>query len=343
MKLSDFNYKLPQELIAQHPLGQRDKSRMLVLNKDSGDIQHRHFYNLPKYVNNDDAVVLNDTKVFKARLIGKRAGFSGKIELLILNKKKDHVFECLTKPSRKLKPGTMLEFAQGSVKAEVIEKKQETSFIKFNNGSILDFEKIGQMPLPPYIKRQPQYDDEIKYQTIYAKNTGAVAAPTAGLHFTDSVLADIKQKNTNIIYITLHVGFGTFKPVDVDDIKQHKMHSEYFDISKNAASKINETRQQGGKVLAVGTTTCRALESSVFDNSSRFTVHDSRSNTDLFITPGYNFKVTDMLLTNFHLPCTTLLMLACAFGGYEKIMNAYKEAVKERYRFYSYGDCMLIV
>lgn len=342
MKLSDFDYRLPQKMIAQYPLGQRDKSRMLILDRESGRIQHRHFYNLPDYLNKNDAVVLNDTKVFKARLIGNRRNYTGKIELLLLKEGKKHTFECLAKPAKKLGIGTELEFDNGNLKAQVIDAKDEIRFIKFNNSNLSHFNKIGLVPLPPYIKRIPQPEDETRYQAIYAKRLGAVAAPTAGLHFTDLVIDKIRNKGAKIVYLTLHVGYGTFKPVDIDDIRKHKMHSEYFEISKESACKINRAKQNNGKILAVGSTACRALESVVILQNTKYEIRDTKNSTDLFIYPGYHFKIADMLLTNFHLPRTTLLMLVCAFAGYNNVMKAYREAIKQKYRFYSYGDCMLI-
>ena len=336
IKLSDFDYMLPKELIAQFPLKQRDESRMLILDRKTGKTEHGHFYNLSDYLNKYDAVVLNDTKVFKARLIGNRKGYSGRIELLLLRKDKAGIFECLAMPAKKMPAGTRLEFDDGRLKAQVVDAKDEIRFVKFNNGNLSHFDKIGFVPLPPYIKRSPQPEDETQYQTIYAKRPGAVAAPTAGLHFTDSVMDKIKKKGVKTVYITLHVGYGTFRPVDTDNIKDHKMHSEHFEISEKSADEINKTKQNNGKILAVGTTVCRTLESATVLNAEK-------GETDLFIYPGYRFKMTDMVLTNFHLPRTTLLMLVCAFGGYDNVMKAYREAIEQKYRFYSYGDCMLII
>ncbi|MFH0731827.1 MAG: tRNA preQ1(34) S-adenosylmethionine ribosyltransferase-isomerase QueA [Candidatus Omnitrophota bacterium] len=346
MKLSDFDYTLPQELIAQYPAQKRDSSRMLVLDKNSGKIQHRNFTDLPDYLNKNDAIVFNDTKVFKARLIGNRQGFSGRIELLLLRENPAGTFECLAKPAKKLSKGTVIEFADSKLTATIVGAESETRYVSFQtNGASLDkcIEKIGIMPLPPYIKRQPVLDDEKRYQTIYAKNSGAAAAPTAGLHFTDTIIKKITAKGAKTVYITLHVGYATFKPVTADAVEAHKMHSEYFKISKNAASAINKAGQNNGKVLAVGTTVCRALESAAGVLNAQYSILTTQNETKLFIYPGYNFKITDMLLTNFHLPKTTLLMLVSAFGGYDNIMRAYQEAIEQKYRFYSYGDCMLIV
>ncbi|MBN1405278.1 MAG: tRNA preQ1(34) S-adenosylmethionine ribosyltransferase-isomerase QueA [Candidatus Omnitrophica bacterium] len=341
MKLSDFDYKLPKELIAQYPLKDRCASRMLVLNKSNGIIEHRHFYDLPKYLDKGDAVVLNDTKVFKARLVGKRKGFPGKIELLILKETEKGIFECLAKPSKRFKSGTGLEFGDG-LEAEVVAVKDETRLVKFNTqGNMYAiFEKIGQMPLPPYIKRPTGTEDDLTYQTVYAKKPGAVAAPTAGLHFTDSLLNKLKESDVNINYITLHVGYGTFRPIDCENIKEHKMHSEYYEISDDAARAINNAKASGAKILSVGTTACRALESAA-QSTIDHRLSAIKDETDIFIYSGYNFKITDMLLTNFHLPKTTLFMLVCAFAGYDNAMRAYREAVEQKYRFYSYGDCML--
>ncbi|UCH11891.1 MAG: tRNA preQ1(34) S-adenosylmethionine ribosyltransferase-isomerase QueA [Candidatus Omnitrophota bacterium] len=343
MKLSDFDYTLPKGLIAQYPLRQRDESRMLVLDKENGKIEHCHFYDLADYLSKPDAMVFNDTKVFKARLTGKRTGYTGKIELLLLREGNSGVFECLAKPARKLVIGTELEFGNGGLTASVVDRKDEMCFVKFSNNNLYSvFNKIGLLPLPPYIKRKPQPEDEIRYQTVYAKRLGAVAAPTAGLHFTTSVIDRIKNKGAGIIYLTLHVGYDTFRPVKVDNIKQHKMNKEYFQITKKSVDEINKTKQNKGRVLAVGTTTCRALESASILRDTRYEIRDTKAETDLFIYPGYRFKIIDMLLTNFHLPKTTLLMLTCAFGGHDNVMKAYQEAVEKKYRFYSYGDCMLI-
>ncbi len=344
MKLSDFDYTLPKELIAQYPSRQRDKSRMLVLDRENGKIEHCHFYDLADYLSKPDAVVFNDTKVFKARLIGKRTGYTGKIELLLLREGKSGVFECLAKPARKLAIGTELEFGNGRLTASVVDRKDEMHFVKFSNNNLYSvFNKIGLLPLPPYIKRKPRPEDEIRYQTIYAKRLGAVAAPTAGLHFTTSIMDKIRQKGIKVAYVTLHVGYGTFKPVNVSDIKKYKMDSEYFKIPEQSADIINKTRKDNGRVLAVGTTVCRTLESAANLQLATYNLQLANGATDLFIYPDYRFKVIDMLLTNFHLPRTTLLMLACAFGGHDNVMKAYQEAINRRYRFYSYGDCMLIV
>ena len=343
MKLSDFDYTLPKGLIAQYPLRQRDESRMLVFDRENGKIEHCHFYDLADYLSKPDAVVFNDTKVFKARLIGKRTGYIGRIELLLLREGKSGVFECLAKPARKLVIGTELEFGNGRLTASVVDRKDVMCFVKFSNNNLYSvFNKIGLLPLPPYIKRKPQPEDEIRYQTIYAKRLGAVAAPTAGLHFTTSIMDKIRQKGIKVAYVTLHVGYGTFKPVNVSDIKKYKMYSEYFKIPEQSADIINKTRNDNGRILAVGTTVCRALESASILRDTRYEIRDTKAETNLFIYPGYHFKTIDMLLTNFHLPKTTLLMLTCAFGGHDNVMKAYQEAIEKKYRFYSYGDCMLV-
>ncbi len=337
MKLSDFDYNLPKELIAQHPLKERDSSKMLVLHKKTGAIEHKVFYNLPEYLSKNDLVVLNDTKVFKARLLGKRKGFTGKIELLILKQTEKNIFECLVKPAKRFKPGTKLEFGNnGKIRASVVNFERGLCFIEFDNNSLKDLDGAALTPLPPYIKRLPSPEDEARYQTIYARAPGAIAAPTAGLHFTHSVIDSIKGAGADTAHITLHVGYGTFQSVKNDDITKHKMHSEYFEIPQAAAEKINKAKQANSRILAVGTTSCRTLESAA-------ALRRTKGETDLFIYPGYSFKMTDMLLTNFHLPKTTLIMLVSAFGGYDFVVRAYKEAIEKGYRFYSYGDCMLIL
>jgi S-adenosylmethionine:tRNA ribosyltransferase-isomerase len=338
MKLSDFDYKLPPELIAQYPSNKRDESRLLLLHRHTGKIEHLIFRDLPSLLSAKDLVVLNDTKVFKARIVGKREGFEGRIDILISHKLKDNIYNVLARPAKKLSPGTKIIFADKRLSAEVLGRDGDYTQLCFNvNGSLYSLlDEIGKVPLPPYIKRDTEKRDESRYQTVYAKNTGAIAAPTAGLHFTKNVIKRIKEKGINTACITLHVGYGTFKPVTEDDIAKHHMHEEYYEINDNAVTMVNSTKEEGKKIIAVGTTVCRALESSSVMGSSS-------GHTNIFIYPGYAFKVVDVLLTNFHLPRTTLMMLVSAFAGRENVMKAYQEAIRRKYRFFSYGDAMLIV
>jgi len=341
MKLSDFDYNLSRELIAQHPLAQRDTSRLMALDKKSGRIEHHNFNELPSFLEEGDLVVLNNTKVFNARLFGKREGFDGKIEILLTDRLEENLYSCLCRPLRRFKEGTKLIFGNKRLEAEVIGGEDEFRTIRFHaEGDLYNIlEEIGEVPLPPYIKRAPEAKDEERYQTVYADKIGAIAAPTAGLHFTEDLIDRLKVKGVTIAYITLHVGYATFKAVKEDDITKHKMHKEYFSISKEAADKIENAKVRGGRIFAVGTTVCRTLESAA--TKGRIGAMDSA--TDLFIYPGFDFKVTDCLVTNFHLPRTTLLMLVSAFAGKDNITNAYNEAVKGDYRFYSYGDAMLVL
>jgi len=345
MRLSDFDYNLPKELIAQHPLPRRDTSRLLVLGKETGDIEHKSFKDLPSLLSEGDLLVLNDTKVFNARLIGKREGFNGKVEVLLMDRIENNLYSMLCKPARKLKKDTRLIFGNGSLTAVVEGEREGFKLIRFSeNGDLFSkLERIGKVPLPPYIKRQAQASDGNRYQTVYAKNVGAIAAPTAGLHFTEALLSKIKAKQIDVAYLTLHVGFATFKPVEEEDLSKHIMHKEYFDLSKETATKINRAKKDKRRIVAVGTTTCRTLESATVKGSTGYELKAMSSATDLFIKPGYNFKITDALITNFHLPKTTLLMLISALAKREKILNAYKEAIDQKYRFYSYGDAMLII
>jgi S-adenosylmethionine:tRNA ribosyltransferase-isomerase len=343
MKVSLFDYHLPEELIAQYPLSERDSSRLMVLDRHTRAIQHTTFPQLTEFLSSGDLVVLNNTKVIPARLIGRKEGTSGKIEVLLLSSKAEGLWEALVKRSSRVKPGTKLVFGDGRLVAEVLDKTESQSrLIRFDhNGDLRELlDEFGQPPLPPYIKRAVEDSDRNRYQTIYAKRNGAVAAPTAGLHFTESVFASIKAKNINMVELTLHVGLGTFQPVRSENIEEHHLHAEVFEITREAAQQINETKMSGGKVVAVGTTSVRAIESSVDANGRIFPRSGS---TDIFIYPGYKFRVVDALVTNFHLPRSTLLMLVSAFAGREFIMEAYNEAVKGKYRFYSYGDSMLIL
>lgn len=343
MKVSLFDYHLPEELIAQYPLSERDSSRLMVLDRHTKAIQHTTFSQLTEFLSSGDAVVLNNTKVIPARLIGKKEGTSGRIEVLLLSPKAEGLWEALVKRSSRVKPGTKLIFGDGRLVAEVLDKTESQSrLIRFeHNGDLRELlDEFGQPPLPPYIKRAAEDSDKGRYQTIYAKKNGAVAAPTAGLHFTEAVFARIKAKNIKMLELTLHVGLGTFQPVRTEDVEKHHLHTEEFEITREAAQQINETKMSGGKVVAVGTTSVRAIESSVDANGRIFPRSGS---TDIFIYPGYKFRVVDALVTNFHLPRSTLLMLVSAFAGREFIMEAYDEAVKRKYRFYSYGDSMLIL
>jgi len=346
IKLSDFDYKLPEGLIAQYAEDIRDNSKLLVLHRKEGKTEHKIFKDIITYLNPGDLLVLNDTKVFNARLIGKREGYEGKIEVLLAEKIDDKTYACLVRPYKRFKTGTQLLFGEGGLlKAEVTGEEDGFKKIRFNaNGnfySLLD--KIGNVPLPPYIRRKPDEKDKERYQTIYAKNRGAIAAPTAGLHFTKDLLSSIEKKGIDTAHITLHVGYATFRSVKEEDVTKHNMHNEYFEISESAAEKINNTKKNGGKVVAVGTTTCRALESATVKLDTRYEIRDMKTYTNLFMYPGYNFKIIDGIITNFHLPKTTLLMLVSAFAGRENVMRAYSEAVKRNYRFYSYGDAMLIL
>ncbi|NQT96016.1 MAG: tRNA preQ1(34) S-adenosylmethionine ribosyltransferase-isomerase QueA [Candidatus Omnitrophica bacterium] len=338
MKLTDFDYSLPKELIAQYPLPERDGSRLLSLDKRTGSIEHQTFKSLSSLLKKGDLLVLNDTKVFNARLIGKREGFEGRVEVLLTEKIEDNLYAMLCKPSRKLKDGTRLIFGDGRLNGKIAGEENGFKLIRFNtNGSLhKELEKIGKVPLPPYIKRDTEEDDRARYQTVYAKNIGAIAAPTAGLHFTDELLLSLKEKGIETAYITLHVGFATFKAVDEEDVTKHKMHKEYYQIEEDVADRVQNAKKEGRRIIAVGTTTCRTLEAFALSQ-------ELKGWTDIFIYPGYRFKLTDGLITNFHLPRTTLLMLVSAFSGRENILRAYNEAIDMHYRFYSYGDCMLII
>lgn len=340
MKTSDFFYNLPEELIAQTPIEPRCNSRLLHLGKTSGEIEHKHFYNLPEYLNEGDCLVLNNTRVLPARLYGIRKDTGAVVEFVLLKQKQQLLWECLAGPGKKAKEGYEFTFSDklsATVREvlpdgnRIIEFKSEGEFF-----SVLD--EIGQMPLPPYIKEK--LADKERYQTVYSKELGSAAAPTAGLHFTDEILQTLKNKGVKIAYVTLHVGLGTFRPVKVDDVTQHKMHSEEYYMPKETADIINETKKNGGRVICVGTTSCRTVESVATKYGE---IKECSGDTDIFIYPGYEFKCMDGLLTNFHLPESTLIMLVSAFAGYDNIMNAYNTAVDEKYRFFSFGDAMLIV
>ncbi len=340
MKTSDFNYELPEELIAQTPLERRDASRLMTLRRTDGALEHHHFYELPDFLKPGDCLILNNSRVLPARLLGQRLPGGGACEVLLLIDRGDKTWECLVRPGRKMKPGTHLSFGGGGLTAEVTEELPGGNrLVRFNyEGIFLEvLERLGKMPLPPYIKEELQ--DQERYQTVYSKVLGSAAAPTAGLHFTPELLEKIAAMGVGIGYVTLHVGLGTFRPVKEDDIESHPMHSEYCVISQETADLINRTRAAGGRCICVGTTSCRTLESFARENGH---MEPSAGWTDIFIYPGYKFKVMDGLVTNFHLPESTLIMLVSAFAGREHILNAYNEAVRERYRFFSFGDAMFL-
>ena len=340
MKKSDFYFDLPEELIAQTPLEKRDSSRLLHLDRHTGEIEHRHFYNLPEYLREGDCLVLNDTRVLPARLLGSRKSGGG-VELVLLRDLGEGRWECLSRPGRKTKPGTELFFGDGELTATVEAVAEGGNrIVHFHyDGIFLEvLERLGKMPLPPYIKEELQ--DAERYQTVYSRELGSAAAPTAGLHFTPELLKQIQEKGVKVCYITLHVGLGTFRPVKEDEIENHEMHSEFCVISRETADAVNETKRNGGRVIAVGTTSCRTLESFAAEDGH---LEPASGWTDIFIYPGYHFKCIDALVTNFHLPESTLIMLVSALAGREHILNAYRVAVEERYRFFSFGDAMLIL
>ncbi len=342
MKVEDFDYYLPEELIAQSPAEKRDESRLLVYHRDTGKIEHRIFRDVIEYLNKGDCLVINDTRVIPARLLGRRADTGGKIEFVLLHQMDDKRWEVLVKPGRRAQIGAVFVFGNGLLEATVLDRTPEGGrIVEFQYEGLFNevLDKVGIVPLPPYIRKQ--IDDPERYQTVYAKHRGSVAAPTAGLHFTIPLLEKIQASGVNIVRVTLHVGLGTFRPVKESNVEQHRMHEEYYRISEEAARAVNETKERGGRVIAVGTTSTRALESSA-DDSGR--VHPTeRGCTDLFIYPGYEFKVVDALITNFHLPKSTLLMLVSAMCSREEILRVYQEAIKERYRFFSFGDAMMIL
>ncbi len=340
MKLSEFSYDLPKELIAQDPLEDRTSSRLMLLDKDSGEVRHDVFSNIIDYLNPGDCLVLNDTKVIPARLIGTKADTGAQIEVLLLKRRENDIWGTLVKPGKKAKTGSEMIFGDGLLKAKVSDIVQEGNrLIQFQYEGIFEeiLDQLGQMPLPPYITHQLK--DRSRYQTVYAVNDGSAAAPTAGLHFTMDLLDKIKKKGIDIAKVTLHVGLGTFRPVKEENILNHHMHSEYFQIGQEAADKINHAKRNGGRVISVGTTSCRTLESAVDSNGL---VQAVSGDTEIFIYPGYEFKAIDALITNFHLPESTLLMLVSALAGRESVLNAYETAVKEKYRFFSFGDAMFI-
>lgn len=340
MNVSDFNFELPQELIAQDPLKDRSSSRLLVLDRETGEVEHRGFREIVSYLKKGDCLVLNDTKVIPARLFGVKEDTQAKIEVLLLKRREHDVWETLVKPGKKAKPGTVLLFGDGMLKGTVVDVVEEGNrLIQFAYDGIFEeiLDRLGQMPLPPYITHQLQ--DKNRYQTVYAKHEGSAAAPTAGLHFTKELLEQIEQMGVKIARVTLHVGLGTFRPVKVENVLDHHMHSEYYMVEEDAAEMINTTKKQGGRVICVGTTSCRTIESAATEDGM---VKAGRGWTEIFIYPGYRFRVLDGLLTNFHLPESTLVMLVSALAGRDHVLSAYQEAVRQRYRFFSFGDAMFI-
>lgn len=340
LKKSDFYFDLPEELIAQDPLEDRSSSRLLVLDKETGETSHHIFKEVTNYLNPGDCLVLNNTKVIPARLIGHKEDMGAAIEVLLLKRKENDIWETLVKPGKKCKPGTKIVFGEGLLHATVLETVEDGNrLIRFSYEGIFEeiLDRLGEMPLPPYITHKLQ--DKNRYQTVYAKYEGSAAAPTAGLHFTKELLQQIEEKGIDIAYVTLHVGLGTFRPVKVDNILEHHMHSEFYQVTKEAADKINKAKREGHRVICVGTTSCRTVESAADENGM---VKEGCDNTEIFIYPGYKFKVLDALITNFHLPESTLVMLVSALAGREHILSAYEEAIREKYRFFSFGDAMLI-
>lgn len=340
MELHDFYYELPPELIAQDPLEDRSGSRLLCLDRASGAVSHHIFREITDMLRPGDCLVINDTKVIPARLMGSKVGTDAKIEVLLLKRREDRVWETLVRPGKKARPGAKISFGDGLLTGEVLEVVEDGNrLIRFDYEGIFEevLDRLGQMPLPPYITHQLK--DKNRYQTVYARHDGSAAAPTAGLHFTPELLREIQEKGVQIVRVTLHVGLGTFRPVKTENITEHHMHSEYYVVEEEAAGKINETKKRGGRVIAVGTTSCRTLESAAGEDGM---LRAGSGWTDIFIYPGYRFRVTDALITNFHLPESTLLMLVSALAGREQILDAYAEAVRERYRFFSFGDAMFI-
>lgn len=341
MKLSDFYYDLPEELIAQDPLLKRSDSRLMVINRETGEIEHKHFTDVINYLDEGDCLVINDTKVIPARLIGVKEDTGASIEVLLLKRKDDKTWETLVKPGKKARVGARISFGDGKLIGEVTDIVEEGNrLVKFTYDGIFEevLDELGQMPLPPYITHK--LEDKNRYQTVYAKHDGSAAAPTAGLHFTNELLSDIEKKGIKIARVTLHVGLGTFRPVKVDNITDHHMHSEFYIIDENAAKIINETKKNGGRVVSVGTTSTRTLETAADENGM---IKACSGWTDIFIYPGYKFKCVDRLITNFHLPESTLLMLVSALYDRDKILEAYKIAVEEKYRFFSFGDAMILL
>lgn len=341
LKTSDFYFDLPQELIAQDPLEDRSSSRLLMLDKQTGETSHHVFREIVNYLSPGDCLVLNNTKVIPARLLGTKEDTGAAIEILLLKRRENDIWETLVKPGKKAKPGTRIVFGDGRLSGEVLEVVEEGNrLIKFYYEGIWEevLDSLGEMPLPPYITHKLQ--DKNRYQTVYAKYEGSAAAPTAGLHFTKELLKQVEDKGVDIAYVTLHVGLGTFRPVKVENILEHHMHSEYYQVTKEAAEKINQAKESGHRVICVGTTSCRTVESAADENGH---LEECCDNTEIFIYPGYKFKVLDGLITNFHLPESTLVMLVSALAGREHVLAAYEEAIREKYRFFSFGDAMFIV
>ena len=341
LRTSDYFFDLPEELIAQDPLEDRSSSRLLVLDKNTGKTKHRSFIDILDYIQPGDCLVLNNTKVIPARLLGVKEDTNAAVEVLLLKRRENDVWETLVKPGKKLRPGARMVFGDGLLKAEVLDVVEEGNrLVKFYYDGIWEevLDALGEMPLPPYITHKLQ--DKNRYQTVYAKYEGSAAAPTAGLHFTNELLEELNNRGIKTAYVTLHVGLGTFRPVKVDNVLEHHMHTEYYQVSQEAADLINETKKSGHRVICVGTTSCRTIESAADENG---VLSECCGNTDIFIYPGYKFKVLDCLITNFHLPESTLVMLVSALAGRGHVLSAYEEAVKERYRFFSFGDAMMIV
>ena len=341
LKTSDFYFDLPQELIAQDPLEDRSASRLLVLHRETGAVEHHTFKEITQFLRPGDCLVLNNTKVLPARLLGTKEDTGAAIEVLLLKRREKDVWETLVKPGKKARPGTRLTFGDGSLRAEVLEVVEEGNrLIRFFYEGIFEevLDRLGEMPLPPYITHKLQ--DKNRYQTVYARYEGSAAAPTAGLHFTEALLQEIKEMGVETAFVTLHVGLGTFRPVKVEELSAHHMHSEYYEVTDETAETINRTKEKGGRVICVGTTSCRTIESAAGEDGR---VQAGCGNTEIFIYPGYRFKVLDCLITNFHLPESTLVMLVSALAGRENVLAAYQEAIEERYRFFSFGDAMLII
>lgn len=339
--VSDFDYELPEELIAQTPLAHRPSSRLLVLNKKTGEINHQHFYDILDYLRPGDCLCLNDTRVIPARLLGVREDTGAAVEFLLLEQKENDVWDVILRPGKKCKPGHIISFGDGRLKAEILEVTEGGNrLVQFRYTGIFNeiLSELGEMPLPPYIHEK--LEDKDRYQTVYAKHNGSAAAPTAGLHFNDEMLDAVKEKGVSLAFVTLHVGLGTFRPVKADKVTEHLMHSEFYNLSEEAANIINDTKKNGGRIICVGTTSTRVIESISDENGA---VSAGSGYTNIFIYPGYRFKCLDGLITNFHLPKSTLIMLVSALAGKENVLAAYKEAVKERYRFFSFGDAMLIL
>lgn len=341
LKKSDFYFELPQELIAQDPLEDRSASRLLVLNKDTGAVEHRHFKEITNYLRPGDCLVLNNTKVIPARLMGIKEDTGAAIEVLLLKRRENDIWETLVRPGKKARPGTKIVFGEGALTAEVLEVVEEGNrLIRFSYEGIFEevLDQLGEMPLPPYITHKLQ--DKNRYQTVYAKYEGSAAAPTAGLHFTEKLLEEIRAMGVKTVFVTLHVGLGTFRPVKAENLSDHHMHSEHYEITQETANVINRTKENGGRVICVGTTSCRTVESAADENGR---VQAGCGDTDIFIYPGYRFRVLDCLVTNFHLPESTLVMLVSALAGRENVLAAYREAVEEGYRFFSFGDAMFVI